>query len=311
MKFGCLINLVLYAAMAWGYYAWWTPVVDPPHVGIIAVVASGFSYLGLMILYNAWLSTRDSRALVEAQNASPLQHGRWSAAAGTLSSRGKTLTSPWTGRDCVMLEYEISHDSPTDEKGENVAKIVDFLGLAMSECEIKTENGPVRLSGAPNLDAIPIRNCRELEHLQRAREFVRATDWLDCTGSNLIGQTGTDWTSLTDVEDSFRFDWRMTPLETCAWLDDESNETPPRLTEKCLAAGDQVVALGFYDEGFQALRSPIGQEASRIRLALGTAEQAAEQSRQSTRWRFIGGMLLLLLVNGGLLLGHWLYTRGL
>lgn len=187
---------------------------------------------------------------------------------------------------------------------------MDFLGLAMSECEIKTENGPVRLSGAPNLDAIPSRTCRDPEHLERAREFVRSTDWLDCTGSNLIGQTGTDWTSLTDVEDSFRFDWQMTPLEACGWLDDESSDVPPRLTEKCLAAGDQVVALGFYDEGFQVLRSPVGQEAFRIRISLGTLEHAAEQSRLSTRRRFLGGLLLLLLVNGGLALGHWLYTRG-
>jgi|GEM_PF-3537227 len=326
MKLGCLIHLAILGLMIGGYHAWLSPTVDSPELWIIAVVAALLSFLGFSILYNAWLASRDSAALAAALRGMPPRHGKWSAVSGRLTATGDSLSAPFSGRECVIYEYEISHDievSNRDDNGPQSRKIVDFLGLRMTDCAIQTDTDSIRLIGAPNLEAIPTQNCFDAGDLDRAKAFVLSTDWLDCIGSNLIGQTGTTWTTLTDVDESFRFDWQMVSLESYTWLNVEptddfasesqesspANPGPPRLTEKLLADGTPVVALGFYDGTQGALQSPVGNEAHRFRLYSDSLERVQAQSGLSTGQRLVGGLLLLLVVNGGLFLGHLAYSR--
>jgi hypothetical protein len=82
-------------------------------------------------------------------------------------------------------------------------------------------------------------------------------------------------------------------------LDDELGEAPardtPRLTEKKVYVGDEVCAIGVYNEMKRGLLPPKGRQPNR--LLRGSAEQIEQASRRSFWRMLIGGLVVLVIVH--------------
>ncbi len=82
----------------------------------------------------------------------------------------------------------------------------------------------------------------------------------------------------------------------------------PRMTEKRVRVGEKVCAIGIYDEVRMGLCPPQGSTKPN-RLLKGSVEAIERRSRSSLVSNLLGGLLTLLLLNGGVYGAMQLYLR--
>src|SRR5262245_27312533 len=107
----CLLLLLVYVAIAVGYYWWLAQQFDPPGVWIGAAVVGLIVAGGIGTLVNAVTAYREWSLLAAARHDLPWSDGRWTAVAGEIHPAADSLTAPFSGADCVMCEYDVTSSS--------------------------------------------------------------------------------------------------------------------------------------------------------------------------------------------------------
>ena len=309
MKTGCLISLTIFVALLVAYRQWFGESLDPPAVWIVAAIVALVSTGALGALYSGYLAGRDAAAVRHAAHALPLRDG-WAAAVGTIQPLDAPLVSPLSGSPCVLYEYKIARLAEFSENDRTVEKPVnDFVGLAMTPCVIRSAAGSVQLFGFPDLERVPEQVLDGVELMPRVKQYYQATRWQDCTGMKLIHGAGTMFKALVGTEAAIRRDWQIGNLEQIRWIrpdvDEEGepldypDEETPHLTEKLVAPGESVVAIGRFDAERGGLVSSVGTGGGApIRLHVRDADAVVGELNRLKWLRLFGGLITLAFIHG-------------
>ena len=363
MKTSCLVSLLLYAALVFGYHRWLAATLDPPEVWIAACVVALIVLGSLGAIYNSFLLWRDGSVLSDALHDMPRRDGKRTAAAGTIEPLSQPLVAPLSGQSAVLYEYDIARYVTRTKKGggTETSKSVDFAGLGKCECVVRGAASSLRLIGFPDLDHVQETEFGSADDEARAKQYVQFTAWEDASGLGVFHGARDMWSALTGSDEALRKDWRMIAIQECPWLapgavtpqvaaaaaspvepqpirsgetaadevqhevyddeeleqdlpdeefdgddfDDDDWDGPPAdggyhpsLSEKRVAPGQQVVAIGHYDEVRQGLVAAGGQT---IRFYADDLHAVASKLAAS-KWRhLIGGIIGLIVANLALL----------
>lgn len=332
MKLGCFLALLLYAGLVYGYFVWLGRTFDGRELWIASFVVGLIATFGIGTLWNSFSAWRDGRVLHDAVVDMPRRDGRRTAVAGTLEPLGQPLTAPLSGRPCVLYEYDIYRQvtRPKSGGGTETSKTVDFAGLGKAECVVVSKVTRLRLIGFPDLDPLVEDHRTGPKDMARARRYVRDTAWEDASGFGVLRGAGGMFAALTGNDESLRKDWRMVAVRDCPWLAEETGQSAgwerqpdtaddvsfdtgrdsddyrPRLMEKRVAPGQQVVVIGQYDEVQQGI---VRGGSQLVKIYLDDIQSVARKLSGSKWSNLIGGVLTLAIVNLGVWGAQEVYRR--
>src|SRR5688500_4901841 len=115
---GCLLSLAFYAALVVGYHYWFTRDFEGYQTWIAAAVAAFVCFCCLGALQNARRGWRDLSLLSEARHGLPLSDGRRVAVCGEIHPVGEPLIAPFSGKKCVLCEYDFARLRPSSSEGD-------------------------------------------------------------------------------------------------------------------------------------------------------------------------------------------------
>lgn len=331
---GCGLSLFLLAALAGGYMFAFDQVFPRPEGLIFGAISGLITYFCIGALTNAWTAWSDASLISQADFGLRLNDGSKIAVAGRIRAAGELMKAPFSGRECVICEYDISKPEidTSDRNDENTAS--DFAGFLMTPCKIETSWGDVRLLGFPMIDDVVADGFLTSNSILNAREFLESTDFEDRTGLKVVSILSVFSEVWSDDDGSVTKNMRLThvpidqvvpfgcetdlmTIEQAAALDaeqghddededeDEGDFTEedrvfgplPKLVEKRVEPGEQVVVFGIYNEARRGLLPPKGSM-SVNRLKRGTAAEISGKLRSSVLSNLIGGLLVLAILHG-------------
>jgi hypothetical protein len=337
---GCVLSLSFLAALAYGYYYWFDQVFEPPASIIAAIVVGFLVLCCLGALNNARTAWKDGSRVAAARFGAQLVDGRVATVAGTIHPVGEPLIAPFSRTPCVICEYDIaSHDrasaSDNGNSGSDYAGFlmapsvirtplgeVRLLGFPITEgfYQVRCYSHNAALHAREFLQSNEFEDRSGLKIVSVLTAFGEI--WSDDDGlvqKNMrLSKASLDKIIPTDLdEDLKRLDaWRKEHPEAEEDDKDEENDDDqeveqedvgptfitaiPSLFEKCVAVGEQVVAIGVYDEMQRGLRPP-GAGGPPNRLLRGTADQIESRSRSSMIRLVLGGLIGLLVIHGAIL----------
>jgi hypothetical protein len=199
---GCLLSLLLFAALVVGYYFWLSTVFLPPTsywasglVGFIVLCSIG----AIVNAKNAW---RDWSLIAASQRGLPPRDGRLVAVCGEIHPVGEPLVAPFSGAPCVICEYDLSrHRRPTSSSsGEGTGS--DFAGFLMVPSVIRSKSGDVKLLGFPIIDGFPELGHNSFEAARRAIDYLTTREFDERTGLKMVTVLGV-FDDLWADEDGF------------------------------------------------------------------------------------------------------------
>ncbi len=321
---GCLLTLLLLAALIGGYYYWFDQVFEPPGSWIGAGVVGFLVMCGLGALTNAARAWGDWSRVSTARRDVQLIDGRVSAVAGEIRPIGEPLLAPFSGTPCVLCEYDLtSHDRVVKSAAnDNPNSGSDYAGFLMVPSAIHTPLGDVRLLGFPLIEDFAENRCTSPEAVRNAREFLSTHEFEDRTGMKFVkalavfGQIWSDDDGLVQknmqfskigVDELFPPDHLQAPPDDLAQSDGDeaSDEEPtpptsiPKLVEKLVPVGEQVCAIGIYDEMRRGLVPPPGSTKPN-RLLRGTADQIEAQLRRKVVAQLLAGLIGLAIIHAAI-----------
>ncbi|QDU78097.1 hypothetical protein Pan97_51770 [Bremerella volcania] len=333
---GCGLSLLLLAVLVAGYMYAFDQVFQRPE-GLISGGISGLiTFFCIGALTNAWTAWSDWSLISKAEFGLQLNDGCKIAVAGRIRPEGEPLKAPFSGKPCVICEYDVCKPEvdTSDSADENTAS--DFAGFLMSPCKIQTSWGDVRLLGFPMVDDAIADNCLSSSAISAAREFLQNTEFEDRSGMKVVSVLavfGEVWSDddgrvvrhlrLTntplDQVIPFGSETDLMTIEEAAAIDaaagvnqedDEEDEDEgelteenrvfgplPKLIEKRIEPGEEVVVFGIYDEARRGLMPRKGSMVVN-RLKRGTAAEVAAKLRSSVMTNVIGGLLVLAILHG-------------
>uniref|UniRef100_A0A7C2K1G5 Ankyrin repeat domain-containing protein n=1 Tax=Schlesneria paludicola TaxID=360056 RepID=A0A7C2K1G5_9PLAN len=298
MKAGCYLTLALLTGLVLAEHHWLQRTADPPVLWIASLVLGGLSWLAVGAVWNALSSGGTLRALTLARDGALPRDGKLAAIQGTLHPVGRPMVAPLSGEPCVLYEYELYRNVTRREKNRTqTQKLVDFAGVGMAPCEVRAENQAIALYGFPDIDAFPDRALPPELHRSTAQQYVQQTEWEDCSGFNLFRGFGAMLGALTSTGEEIRRDWRMIAVKDCAWLGGEGGSYGPQLSEKRLAIGTPVIAVGVYDAASESLMTRTGTTLKRLQLLRGELGELVQRTALSRRWSLVGGLLTLAVLH--------------
>ncbi|MFN0019521.1 MAG: hypothetical protein ACKVP0_14775 [Pirellulaceae bacterium] len=181
---GCTIAFVLWLVLAAGYWYWLDHTFDPPG-SIIAGLLVGLVVAGCIgSIINARIAWRDWTLALGSKNGLPLVDRRIVAVSGTIHPLEKPLIAPFSGKECVLCEYDLGRAADTS-KGQNSAGS-DFAGFLMTPCVVRSHQGDVKLLGFPVLEGYPDLLCDGFTAASNGYQFLRGTEFEDRTGLKLV-----------------------------------------------------------------------------------------------------------------------------
>lgn len=183
----CLIPLSLYAALSTAYWWWLRQQFDPPGVWIGAAVVGLIVTLCIGALLNSRMAFREWSLVSSARHDLPWSDGRWTALAGEIHPVGEPLVAPFSGKECVLCEYEVAEKRASSSSDSDSKPGLDFAGFLMNPCVVRTRMGDVRLLGFPNLEGVSEDDFFTSDAVRRARDFLLAAEFEDYSGLKLVG----------------------------------------------------------------------------------------------------------------------------
>ncbi len=185
---GCIFAILLYVALAAGYYLWFSQAFEPPETYFAAAVAGLVTLLSLGSLTNARRAARDWSLLARARDAAPLDDGRTVAVEGEIHPVGEPLAAPFSGEPCVLCEYEFAKARPLADSSddEEKSKGRDFTGFLMTPSVIRSRRGDVRLLGFPELVGVAEAHCGGYTAAARAFHFLSTREFDDASGAKAV-----------------------------------------------------------------------------------------------------------------------------
>lgn len=182
----CLFALLLYAAIATGYWFWLDTVFDTPgsYWGAAGLGLVVFLCLGALI--NAKTAWNDWSLASAARSQTPPRDGRMMAACGPIQPVDKPLLAPFSNMPCCLVEYDLSQESKSFSNDSDAKTGSDLAGFLMTPSEVQTGAGNVRLLGFPILEEGSSYTLRSFTAARRARDFVSLTQFEDISGLRLV-----------------------------------------------------------------------------------------------------------------------------
>jgi hypothetical protein len=350
---GCTIAFLLWIALAAGYWYWLDHAFDPPG-SIIAGLVVGLIVLSCLgSIVNARIARRDWKLASGSQSGLPLLDRRIVAVSGTIHPIDKPLIAPFSGKECVLCEYDLGR-APNTSKGQSNAGS-DFTGFLMTPCVIRTQQGDVKLLGFPVLEGFSDALCLDFVAASNAYQFLKGTEFENRTGLKLVTILSVFDEVWSDEDGLVQKNMQLAnvtaeslfPLDLLEGLaardearllrdgpdmdeDDEEEEDDldedgeeddefdedfsqpfaiiPKMTEKRVAVGETVCAIGTYNELQRGLLPKRGSSTPN-RLIRGSAEDVAKKARGSMVSRFWGGLIVLVIANAAVFGAMQLYLR--
>ncbi len=288
LKKGCAIAFALFAVVFGGYYALLRGRVEFPADLVLALMGS----IGLLILVSSLkqcvFGSGDVGVLKRAEQGLSLEDGRKEAVWGPIEPLGAPLVAPFSGRPCVAYEYDAKKPDGVDSEGDRSPGGSAISGLALVPSVIRSGRGDVRLLGFSLLEKFASRDVsREPGALERARGYADSASFSQM-GLMKIGSLLSQMDdALTDDDGAVRKDFRFEDparlhLDACA------------LTEKVIAPGDTVTAVGIWDASRGGLVPKHRGASSVVTLTPGGGAAMVEYAKKRP-W----GLLLFALVWSG------------
>lgn len=177
---GCTIAFIFWLALAAGYWYWLDHAFDPPG-SIIGGLIVGLIVAGSIgSIINARIARRDWKLASASQQGLPLVDRRIVAVSGTIHPIEKSLIAPFSGKECVLCEYDLGRAADTS-KGQSSAGS-DFVGFLMTPCVIRSPQGDVKLLGFPVLEGYPDLYCDGFVAASNGYQFLKGTEFENRTG---------------------------------------------------------------------------------------------------------------------------------
>ena len=261
---GCAIMLAVFGVVFAGYY-WLLQHIEFPGNLLLSL----FGAIGLLMLVSALkqmiFGDGHGAAFKRALQRAPLQEGETEAVWGPIHPIGVPLIAPFSGESCVAYEYDAKKSEVTDNKGTH-GQGSYFSGFALTPSVIRSNRGDVRLLGFSMLTNFPESELRRFgDPLESARQFLNETEF-EQMGLTKIGTMLSQMDSvIADDDGSVCKDWIMEKKETIKL------ETSV-LSEKRIAAGDVVTAVGIWDPARRGLVPKLGNKSVIVDLRPGGGE---------------------------------------
>ena len=237
IKKGCAIAAVVVLGVFGAYlYLLWGKVEAVP-----AIVLAGFGALGLLMVVGqlkaVLFGSGDVGALKRAEQGLPLEDGKEEAVWGRIEPLGAALTAPFSGRPCVAYEYDAKKDPAPDDENATASTLA---GFALTPSVIRSSRGDVRLLGFSLLSEFPETVVDDPEAVHRATRHAASSQPEEMGLAKLGSLISAMDDAMADDDGSVRKDMKakdatVTDLEACV------------LTEKIVAPGETVTAIGIWD----------------------------------------------------------------
>jgi hypothetical protein len=277
LRRGCSLILVLFGALFALYLWFFTRYFEWPGNLFAAGLGSLFGAMALGGVGHLLWAWRDTAAFRRADRRQRPVDGALVAVAGVIRPLGAPLTSPFSGRPCVAYEYEVVDQRPAT-RGRSDGKRTDLAGFAMAACAIDTGDSSVRVLGFPMLDEFPQTRSSAPDVAARARQYAAAAPFERMQGLGALKMFAAFDDALADADGVVRKDFRM---------NDEPIPYERRtLGERVVEVGQQVCALGRYDEAKRAL---VPSGATLNRLWPGTAAKVRRSIVSTARSQALVG----------------------
>lgn len=183
---GCLLALLLYAALAVGYFFWLDTVLEPPTSYWAAALVGLVVFFAIGALLNVRSAYRDWSLIAAARRGLPPQDGRLVAVSGTIHPLGEPLVAPFSGEECVICEYDLSRQQRKTGAGDKENSGSDFTGFLMTPCVIRTSTGDVPLLGYPVLEGWSDSAHHTYAAARRAIDFLTTREFEDRSGLRMV-----------------------------------------------------------------------------------------------------------------------------
>lgn len=203
-------------------------------------------------------------AFKRALQKAPLQEGEKEAVWGPIHPIGEPLVAPFSGESCVAYEYDAKKSEVRDSRGTH-QQGSSFTGFALTPSVIRSNRGDVRLFGFSTLTNFPDKDLRRFgDPLENAKRFLDETEF-EKMGLLKIGTMLSEMDSSNAGDGSVNRDWIMEEKES---IDLDTSA----LSEKRIAAGDVVTAVGIWDPARRGIVSKLGNKSVIVELRPGGGE---------------------------------------
>jgi hypothetical protein len=240
IKKGCAIATVVLLGLFGAYLSLlWGRIETVP-----ALILAGFGALGLVMVVSQLkaviFGSGDAGALKRAEQGLPLEDGKEEAVWGPIEPLGATLEAPFSGRPCVAYEYDAKNPSTVDSRGHERPGGSTLAGFALAPSVIRSNRGDVHLLGFSLLSDFPEKVMDHPEDAERAIRYAGSTEFTEMGVAKLGAMLSMMDDAMADDDGTVRKDMRMksataADLEACT------------LTEKLIAPGETVTAIGLWD----------------------------------------------------------------
>jgi Ankyrin repeats (3 copies) len=228
LKGSCLVALVIWLGLMGGYaYVAWQKTGEPLPAVAIGILGGTFSAIFISAFIGLFTGGRDRAAIRRAVNMEPMKDGRLEAAAGPIRVLDKALEAPFTGRPCVVYEYDVKRAG----QGQS-----DYAGFAMAPCAVETLRGPVKVLGFTMLDQFPAAPDDQIDRA-RGERYLSSAAFESLGVLSILSVVGE---LIADDDGSIRKDYKI--------AGDGVNVQGRRITEKALPSGTPVTLLGQWSE---------------------------------------------------------------
>jgi hypothetical protein len=179
----CLVPLLLLAAMMAGYAIWLDQHFERPASLICGGFVGMVSFFCLAAINSARISWQTGRLLAKSEFDTQLVDGQVVAACGTIHPLEEPLTAPFSGKECVLVEYDLLRPKRGRES-ETAGS--DYTGFLMTPAVVRTRSGEVRVLGFPMLDPQDERRCYGYSAAWNARQFLVSHEFEDRAGVKMV-----------------------------------------------------------------------------------------------------------------------------
>jgi len=315
MKAGCYLSLAMLTGIVLGYHALLQKYLDPPELWWVSGVMGLLIWFCIGAVWNGLAQGSTIRALVNARDGMTPHDGTLSAIEGHIHPYGEPTIAPLSQEPCVIYEYEIKRTVSSDG---HTREVIDFSGIGMTACEVRSEHQTIALYGLPEIDEFSPETSG-LGWQARAKQLVRTTPWEDYSGLKVLHGFSALMGTLTSNNEEIHKDFRMVGPGTCSWLESPEDDAEtiaerrkredyqPRLSERRIAVGQKVLAIGKYNAETESFSTTTGTVFQRPRLLRSSLSEALTKARGSRRSLLLGGVLSFLIIHGIALGVFWIY----
>ena len=280
----CLLQLLGWGIASAAFYFYFQSI---GHHDAIYWASVGAGLFVMIAIGYAWaikdLVIERNMLLDAATGAQPID-GRWVAVSGRIHSM-HSLQGPLTGEDVVAYQYKISR---TERSGKSSSDVTYYEGKALVPSTISTRTGSIRLLSVPTFDIPAAGFSRYVETVERAREYVAATQF-QSSNTPKDQRVGMEQES-TDDDGNFRMDKRW-------FADREVDLDGFTFEEKHIKQNETVCAFGLYSQQRGGI-IPYPNWAKQTRIMRGDANAGAQQLRSRIIKYIIGIVVFSALAYG-------------